>query len=59
MRNGQCNYISRLIGNTVEIEVKDFGVGIADIELARQPLYTQSRSLKDRDGFHGDGNLYG
>ena len=35
---GNVMVISRLIGNTVEIEVKDFG-GIADIELARHPYF--------------------
>lgn len=43
---GNVVIISRLIGNTVEIEVKDFGVGIADIELARQPLYTSKPELE-------------
>ncbi|MGI6584509.1 MAG: anti-sigma F factor [Gracilibacteraceae bacterium] len=43
---GNVIIISRLIGNTVEIEVKDFGVGIADIELARQPLYTSKPELE-------------
>ena len=38
--------VSRIIGNRVEIEVKDFGVGIADIELARQPLYTSKPELE-------------
>lgn len=38
--------VSRIIGNRVEIEVKDFGVGISDIELARQPLYTSKPELE-------------
>jgi stage II sporulation protein AB (anti-sigma F factor) len=43
---GNVVIVSRIIGNTVEIEVKDFGVGIADIELARQPLYTSKPELE-------------
>ncbi|MDD3705840.1 MAG: anti-sigma F factor [Clostridiaceae bacterium] len=38
--------VSRIISNRVEIEVKDFGVGISDIELARQPLYTSKPELE-------------
>lgn len=38
--------VSRIIGNTVEIEVRDTGVGIPDIELARQPLYTSKPELE-------------
>jgi len=43
---GNVVIISRIFGDTVEIEVKDFGVGIADIELARQPLYTSKPELE-------------
>ena len=43
---GNVVIVSRIIGNTVEIDVKDFGVGIADIELARQPLYTSKPELE-------------
>lgn len=43
---GTVVIVSRIIGNTVEIEVKDFGEGIADIELARQPLYTSKPELE-------------
>jgi len=43
---GNVVIVSRIIGNTVEIEVKDFVVGIADIELARQPLYTSKPELE-------------
>jgi len=38
-----------IIGNTIEIRVQDFGKGIEDIELARQPLYT-SRPELERSG---------
>lgn len=37
---------ARIIGKTVEIEVKDFGKGIEDVELARQPLYTSKPELE-------------
>lgn len=43
---GNVVIISRIIGNTVEIEVRDFGIGIPDIELARQPLYTSKPELE-------------
>jgi len=43
---GNVVIVSRIYGDTVEIEVKDFGVGIADIELARQPLYTSKPELE-------------
>ena len=43
---GNVVIVSRIFGDTVEIEVKDFGVGIADIELARQPLYTSKPELE-------------
>lgn len=36
-------------GNTVHIEVKDFGVGIDDIEKARKPFYT-TRPEEERSG---------
>lgn len=36
----------RLIGNTIEIIVEDFGQGIEDIDLARQPLYTSKPELE-------------
>lgn len=39
----------RLFPNSVEIEIKDFGKGIDDIELARQPLYT-SKPEMERSG---------
>lgn len=37
---------ARITGNTVEIEVKDSGSGIEDVELARQPLYTSKPELE-------------
>lgn len=37
---------ARIIDKTVEIEVKDFGKGIEDVELARQPLYTSKPELE-------------
>ena len=43
---GKVVIASRIIGNTVEIEVTDSGAGIADIELARQPLYTSKPELE-------------
>jgi stage II sporulation protein AB (anti-sigma F factor) len=43
---GNIVIVSRIIDNTVEIEVRDFGKGIEDIELARQPLYTSKPELE-------------
>jgi len=43
---GNVVIVTRIYCDTVEIEVKDSGVGIADIELARQPLYTSKPELE-------------
>jgi len=43
---GNIVIVSRLVNNTVEIEVRDFGHGIEDVELARQPLYTSKPELE-------------
>jgi len=45
-RAGTVVIVSRIIGITVEIEVRDSGTGIPDIELARQPLYTSKPELE-------------
>ena len=37
--------------NTLEIQVKDRGVGIADVEQARQPLYTTGSAERSGMGF--------
>ena len=37
--------------NTVEIMVKDSGVGIADVEQARQPLFTTGNAERSGMGF--------
>jgi stage II sporulation protein AB (anti-sigma F factor) len=44
----------------VEIEVKDEGKGIEDVEQARQPLYTSKPELGEvGDGFYRDGDIHG
>ena len=48
-QNGHITIISRIIGRTVEIEIKDDGKGIENIDLARQPLYT-SKPEMERSG---------
>jgi stage II sporulation protein AB (anti-sigma F factor) len=48
-QNGHITIISRIIGRTVEIEIKDDGRGIENIDLARQPLYT-SKPEMERSG---------
>lgn len=44
--SGNVVIAARLSENTAEIEVMDFGQGIEDIELARQPLYTSKPELE-------------
>lgn len=48
-QNGHITIISKIIGRTVEIEIKDDGKGIENIDLARQPLYT-SKPEMERSG---------
>jgi len=45
-KSGTVVIVSRIIGTAVEIEVRDSGTGIPDIELARQPLYTSKPELE-------------
>lgn len=45
-KNGHVTIVSKIIGRTVEIEIKDFGKGIENIDLARQPLYTSKPELE-------------
>lgn len=44
--SGNVVIAARLYENTAEIDVMDFGQGIEDIELARQPLYTSKPELE-------------
>lgn len=37
---------SKITGNRVEIEVEDHGVGIGDVDEARQPLFTSKPDLE-------------
>lgn len=46
---GKVLIICRIIDNTIEIEVTDYGVGIEDINRAMQPLYT-SKPECERSG---------
>lgn len=36
----------KILGNTIEIIIEDYGNGIEDIEIARQPLYTSKPELE-------------
>jgi stage II sporulation protein AB (anti-sigma F factor) len=45
-QSGYVNIVSRIMGRTVEIEIKDSGKGIENIDLARQPLYTSKPELE-------------
>lgn len=46
---GIVKILSKISGNTVEIEISDMGKGIEDIEKAKKPLYT-SKSNLERSG---------
>lgn len=48
-KNGYVTITSKIIDRTVEIEIKDCGRGIENIDLARQPLYT-SKPEMERSG---------
>ncbi len=43
---GKVVIITKIVDNLVNIEVRDFGEGIEDIDLARQPLYTSKPELE-------------
>ena len=43
---GIVKITAKLFANTIEIEISDSGKGIADIELARKPLYTTKSNLE-------------
>lgn len=47
--SGIVNITCRLEDNMIEIIITDFGVGILDIEKAREPLYT-SKPKEERSG---------
>lgn len=47
--SGMININCRIDGKKLTVEIADFGRGIEDIELARQPLYT-SRPELERSG---------
>ena len=46
---GVINVICRIEENIIEIVITDFGIGIPDIEKAREPLYT-SKPDEERSG---------
>ncbi|MCX7710496.1 MAG: anti-sigma F factor [Clostridia bacterium] len=46
---GFVKMICKLFPDTVEITIEDQGIGIEDIDLARQPLYTSKPDM-DRSG---------
>lgn len=48
-REGEVVLHCKIMGDRMELMVEDTGVGIADLELARQPLYT-SRPDLERSG---------
>lgn len=48
-KEGVIHIKCKLISSTVEIEIIDYGKGIENIEMAKQPLYTTNPDL-DRSG---------
>lgn len=44
--SGKIYITSRIMDNTIEIEVEDNGKGIEDVQLARQPLYTSKPDME-------------
>ena len=44
--DGIVKIVGRIFANTVEIEISDTGKGIANVELARKPLYTTKSELE-------------
>ena len=48
-----------LEGNRLIVEIIDYGVGIEDIEQARQPFYQQAGLEAFRDGVYDHGKFYG
>ena len=48
-KDGVIHIKCKLISNIVEIEIIDYGKGIENIEMAKQPLYTTNPDL-DRSG---------
>lgn len=47
---GLISITAKLIGNVVHIAIADEGVGIEDIEKARQPFFTTRSDDEDRSG---------
>ena len=46
LKGGTITMTCALSGNTITISVRDDGVGIADVELARQPFYTSQPEME-------------
>ena len=47
---GLINITAKLTGNVIHIAIADEGVGIEDIQKARQPFYTTKAEDEDRSG---------
>lgn len=45
-REGIVKIRAKILGNTLQIEISDNGKGIANIDLAREPLYTSKPKLE-------------
>lgn len=48
-RTGQIKMVLKRKGHTIQVQVTDYGVGIADVEKCMEPLYT-SCPLSERSG---------
>lgn len=52
--------ICRLEGAELSVEIKDYGVGIPDVEKAMEPLYTTKTGNRPfRNGIYLYGGFYG
>ena len=45
-KDGVIHIKCKLIGNSIEIEIIDYGKGIENIEMAKQPLYTSNPDME-------------
>lgn len=59
-KEGIIKIHSKLYENEIEIEISDTGIGIENVEEAREPLYTTKSNLeRSRNGIYNYGKFYG
>lgn len=54
---GNVQITCRVFEDYIEIKVRDYGRGIADIARAREPMYTTGGSDRSRHGLYRNGEL--